>query len=352
MCRALSNWKRRRLAGPRSRVLKVYRVCLDASHWPGSRPLRSPHVAINSAPTSTQSEPNRTTTTTTTWNVQQLHHSRLHPAATCWLLLGNFQYESKQRTIFACMCVCMCVYLCACMCVCECLPSCVCELKLNMERDMCCWLLTPVQGSGACSMHNLLTNKLLIVIPWERKRDRGERAHCTSIYFVERDREREINFDRKTKNMRKLFRCLVDRLVLIFSKGTLEGNMKIKQRRERESGREHSLSIYLPRGISPTATSAWTAATKADVCLPRLVQSEKNDRRSRRCLLDVVVRAPSTLSCIYYLYIEQIAVSIMWVCMCVFSICECICVCVPHWRQHILAALSERIPILDMYARL
>lgn len=111
--------------------------------------------------------------------------------------------------------------------------------------------------------------------------------------------------------MRKLFRCLVDRLVLIFSKGTLEGNMKIKQRRERESGREHSLSIYLPRGISPTATSAWTAATKADVCLPRLVQSEKNDRRSRRCLLDVVVRAPSTLSCIYYLYIEQIAVSIM-----------------------------------------
>lgn len=111
--------------------------------------------------------------------------------------------------------------------------------------------------------------------------------------------------------MRKLFRCLVDRLVLIFSKGALEGNMKIKQHRERESGREQSLSIYLPRGISPTATSAWTAATKADAWLPRLVQSEKNDRRSRRCLLDVVVRAPSTLSCIYYLYIEQIAVSIM-----------------------------------------
>lgn len=148
--------------------------------------------------------------------------------------------------------------------------------------------------------------------------------------------------------MRKLFRCLVDRRAHL-QLGNCWGKYENKTtQREGEWKRALSLSLshYLPRGISPTATSAWTAAPKADACQPRLVQSEKNDRRSRRCLLDVVVRAPSTLSCIYYLYIEQIAVSIMWVCLCVllcvYSICERICVCVPHWRQHILAALSER----------
>lgn len=102
------------------------------------------------------------------------------------------------------------LYVCACVCVCVCLPVCVCELKLNMERDMCCRLLTPIEGSGACSMHNLLTNKLLTASPRESG-ERGERAHCTSIYFVKRETEREINFHQKTKNMRKLFRCLVDR---------------------------------------------------------------------------------------------------------------------------------------------
>lgn len=210
---------------------------------------------------------------------------------------------------------------------------------------MCCRHLTPTEGSGACSMHNLLTNKLLTASPRESG-ERGERAHCTSIYFVKRETEREINFHQKTKNMRKLFRCLVDRRAHL-QQGNSRGKYENKTtQREGEWKRvlSFSLSHYLPRGISPTATSAWTAAPKADACQPRLVQSEKNDRRSRRCLLDVVVRAPSTLSCIYYLYIEQIAVSIMWVCvcLCVYSICECICVCVPHWRQHILPALSER----------
>lgn len=140
-----------------------------------------------------------------------------------------------------------------------------------MRMDMCCCL---IPRSGASSMH--LTYQQLLIAS-RREGDSTLREHCTRIYFVERERERN-KLSRKTKNMRKLFRCYCRHLICSSSARdlpvALEGNMKIKQQRARvrESVRAHlsrSPTSYLPRGISPTATSsAWTAALKADACLP------------------------------------------------------------------------------------
>lgn len=53
-------------------------------------------------------------------------------------------------------------------------------------------------------------------------------------------------------------------------------------------------------------------------------------------------RALNVVLYILFIYRADRSVNYVSVYVCVFSICECICVCLPHWRQHILAALSER----------
>lgn len=124
--------------------------------------------------------------------------------------------------------------------------------------------------------------------------------------------------------------------------------MKIKQRRE-ESGREHSLFLSLtiwrgeflrqrhrhgqqqhPRQMP--ASLDWFSLRKT-IGDPGGVCWTSQCARPQRCL-------------VYIIYIQSRSqcqlCECVCVCLCVYSICECIRVCVPHWRQHILAALSER----------
>lgn len=126
--------------------------------------------------------------------------------------------------------------------------------------------------------------------------------------------------------------------------------MKIKQRRERESGREHSLFLSLSlsaEGNFSDSDIGMDSSTQGR-CLPAStgsvwekrseIQEVSAGRRSARALNVVLY--------ILFIYRADRSVNYVSVCvcvrLCVYSICECICVCVPHWRQHILAALSER----------
>lgn len=141
--------------------------------------------------------------------------------------------------------------------------------------------------------------------------------------------------------MRKLFRCICSSSARDLPVA-LEGNMKIKQQRARARESAHlsrSPTSYLPRGISPTATSAWT-----DACLPACLAVLESSVWEKRSEIQEVsagrgsARALNVVLYILFIYIADLSVNYVSVCVCVclfLSVCvcmrtrNCVCVCVP-----------------------